>query len=488
MWRRIRLIACLLLCLPLLLAAATDKTDGQQSTAILVDVQGAIGPATKDYIHRSLQAAQDRNASLFIIRMDTPGGLDASMRDIIKEILASSVPVVTYVHPSGARAASAGTYILYASHVAAMTPATNLGSATPVSIGGGDNTLPGKQPVEPPALPGMPEGKQDQPADGESPAANGADKESASDEADTAKPGDDAMRHKIINDAVSYIRGLARLHGRNADWAERAVREAANLPAEEALAMNVIDIVANDLDDLLQQIHGRKVKVQGKEITLDTLIITVETIEPDWRNELLSIITNPNIAYVLMLIGIYGLIYEFSNPGAIFPGVVGAISLLLALYAFQVLPINHTGLALILLGVGLMVAEAFAPSFGMLGIGGVVAFVFGSIILMETDNPLFQISITLIISFTVISAAMVLLLVGLLVKLRSRKIVSGVEEIPGMTGEVLADFDGTGQVRVHSEIWQARCDSALKKGQKITVDGIDGLTLKVSPITTEKEK
>ncbi len=418
----------------------------------LLTIEEAIGPATDDYIERALAAAEQQRAPLVVIRMDTPGGLDTAMRGIIKNIINSAIPVASFVAPSGSRAASAGTYILYASHIAAMAPGTNLGAATPVQIGG----------ITPPA----PKDKaKDQDNDKSPPAAN-----------------DDALKRKAINDAVAYIRGLAQLRGRNQEWAEKAVREAASLPANEALQMRVIDIVATDIDDLLKQLDGRKVTVLGVERTLHTAGLKVRQVEPDWRSRLLSVITNPNVAYILMLIGIYGLIFEFSNPGAIVPGTVGAICLLLALYSFQLLPINYAGMALILLGVALMVGEAFQPSFGMLGIGGVIAFVIGSIILMDTDAPGFGIDISVIVTFAVISALIFIFVVGMAIKARRRAVVSGAEELIGSEATVMNDFEHEGRVFVHSETWQACSNTPLQKGQQVRVTGMKGLTLQVEPI------
>ncbi|HET9680017.1 MAG TPA: nodulation protein NfeD, partial [Gammaproteobacteria bacterium] len=302
----------------------------------MLTVEGPIGPAIAQHIISGLENAAQARADLVILRMDTPGGLSTAMREIIKAILASPIPVVTYVAPKGARAASAGTYILYASHIAAMAPATNLGAATPVPVGGAP-----------------------------------ADKPESDSEKNNADEGS-AMQHKVINDAVAYIRGLAELRGRNADWAEQAVREAASLPAEQALEKNVIDVMATDVADLLQKIDGKTVIIDGQAIKLDTSGMVIEKIETDWRTDLLSILTNPTIAYMLMLAGIYGLMFEGFNPGAILPGVVGAVCLLLALFAFQLLPVNYAGVALIVLGIGFMVGEMFVPSFGALGLGGLI--------------------------------------------------------------------------------------------------------------------
>ncbi len=433
--------------------SAAIGADSQDGVILQLSIEGAIGPATDDYVEQALESANQRGAHLVIMRMDTPGGLDTAMRRIIKNIINSEVPIVTYVAPSGARAASAGTYILYASHIAAMAPGTNLGAATPVQIGG----------VSPPG-----DTNKDKPTQ-------------ASQDSNA-----DTLKQKRVNDAVAYIQSLAQMRGRNQEWAEKAVREAASLPASEALALNVIDILATGMTDLMQQIDGREVIVQGKARTLQTSSRVIVPLEPDWRNRLLSILTNPNVAYILMLIGIYGLIFEFSNPGAIVPGTVGAICLLLALYSFQLLPINYAGMALILLGVALMVAEAYQPSFGVLGIGGLTAFVIGSIILMDTEAPGFGIDISVIIIFAITSALVFIVAIGMAIKARRRPVVSGKEELVGGIATVAGDFDQHGTVIIHSEHWNAVSDVALAKGQQVIVTDVQGLTLHVTPIDIDK--
>ena len=446
--------------------AMTAQGESEVSGAVVVlEINGTIGPATGDYIERSLEKANQQQAELVVIRMDTPGGLDTAMRSIIKQIAASTVPVASFVAPSGARAASAGTYILYASHIAAMAPGTNLGAATPVQIGG---------------LPGGEEKKEE--------AKQEESKQEEGDKDEPAKVPGGAKNRKLVNDAAAYLRSLAQMRGRNADWAEKAVREAVSLPAEEALRIGVIDLVATDLPDLLRQIHGRTLTVKGREKTLSTENANLVSIEPDWRNRLLSVISNPNIAYVLMLIGVYGLIYEFSNPGAILPGTVGAISLVLALFAFQALPVNYAGVALILIGLALMIGEAFAPSFGALGLGGMVAFIIGSVILIDTDAPGYGISLPLIVSFAVVTTLTLVLVVGMAVKSRQRPVVSGREELIGAQGLAVGAFAGEGSVRVHGELWKARTDRMLNDGQSVRVTGREGLTLLVTPATKNEEQ
>jgi membrane-bound serine protease (ClpP class) len=379
--------------------------------------------------------------------MNTPGGLDHSMREIIEAILDAHVPVVTYISPQGSRAASAGTYILYASHVAAMAPATNLGAATPVQVGG----MPGA-----PSDPGK-DGGQQQDEDGKT-----------------------SMERKIINDAAAYIKGLAKLRGRNETWAEQAVRQAASLTAEEALEKQVIDIMADDLTALLQQLDGRQIDVKGRKITLDTDALVIERITPDWRSSVLAIITNPNIAYVLMLIGIYGLILEFSNPGIILPGVVGTICLLLALYAFQVLPINYAGLALLAVGLAFIISEMFVTSGGILGIGGVIAFTVGSILLF--DDEYIAVSTPLIGGTALVAGGFMLWILRRFSTLRHRQVVSGAEYMIGRTGVVTEDFTGRGRVEVDGESWLAESNVPLSAGQPVRVKAIDKLVLKIEPV------
>ncbi len=423
---------------------------------ILLEVKGAIGPAVADYLVRGIENAEGRNAQLVVLRMDTPGGLDSSMREIIKKIVAARVPIATYVAPSGARAASAGTYIIYASHIAAMAPATNLGAATPVQISPG--LLPERKPIS----------------------------DDEGEEGETDKVPGDAMQSKIVNDAAAYIRGLAKMRGRNAEWAEKAVREAASLSSEDALAAGVIDVVADDLTGLFRALDGRSVDVLGEERVLRTAGAIPDVLEPDWRSRLLAIITNPNVAYILMLLGIYGLFFELSNPGSILPGVAGAISLLLALYAFHILPVNYAGLALMLLGIAFMVAEVFAPSFGALGVGGAIAFIVGSLMLMDTEVEEYTLSMPLVIGFAVATMAFFTLVLSMVARLRRKPVVSGQEEMIGSLGEALEPFDARGSVRVHGERWEARTGQPLVKGQSVRVKAIEGLVLTVEPDSEER--
>jgi membrane-bound serine protease (ClpP class) len=440
----------------LALGACLVAPAGAAAPAIdVIPVTGAIGPATADFIVRSIERAEHDGVDLVVLQMDTPGGLDTSMREIIKAILGSRVPIATFVAPGGARAASAGTYILYASPVAAMAPGTNLGAATPVAIGGPESPGP---PVAP---------------------ADKKDKEPAAEKSDKST---DAMTRKQVHDAAAYIRGLAQLYGRNADWAERAVREAVSLSADEALKEHVIDLVAADVPDLAKKLDGRTVKVAGAERTLHTANAAITTLAPDWRTRFLAIITHPSIALILLTVGFYGLVFEFMSPGMVLPGVAGAIALLIGLYALQLLPISYAGLALIVLGLGFIVAEVFLPTYGSLGVGGVIAFAVGAMMLVDTDIPGFGVPPSLVVVLAITSAAFVFLVAGAALKARRRPVVSGREQMIGSVGVALDDSSGEGWVRVHSEQWRAQSAEPIKQGQRVRVTGRDGLVLKVKPI------
>ena len=422
------------------LAGFMRPAAGGDAPVLALAVSGPIGPATALRVERALQRAGQQQAALLVLQLDTPGGLDGAMRDIIKSILAAPVPVAVFVAPQGARAASAGTFILYAAHVAAMAPATNLGAATPVAIG-----LPG-------AAPERPQGPASAP---------------------------DAMAAKRLNDAIAYIRGLAQLRGRNADWAERAVREAASLDARAALAQGVIDLVAADLPELLRRLDGRELPLGERRVRLATAQAPVQWLEPDWRDRLLATLSNPGVALALMTLGIYGLLFEFASPGFVLPGVVGGVCLLLGLYGLQMLPINHAGLALLLLGLGFMVAELFMPSFGALGLGGLVAFAFGAAMLIDSEAPGFAIPWTLIALLALSSAAFVFGVVGLAVRARRRPLVGGAAALVGVRGELIEQDGDLGWARVNGTPWRVRGVAGLRPGQPVRVTGVDGLTLRV---------
>ena len=448
--KRIALFAAFILAISTVAARA-------DTNVVVLNIKGAIGVATADYVLSGIEHAETSNSDLIIIEMDTPGGLMTPMRDIIQAILGSSVPVATYVTPAGARADSAGTYILLASHIAAMTPTTHLGAATPVAMGWGGDDAPAKD----------------------------ASDEESDDDAETAPPSGPAMERKVLNDAIAYIRSLAERYDRNADWAEKAVREAATLTAREALEQNVIEFVAENRAELLRMIDGVEVEIDSEIVTLATDNVVIEEYEPSWRIKILSAIASPETVLLLGLIGLYGLMYEGLNPGAIVPGVVGVICLLLAAYGLQVLPVNYAGLALIIVGLALMTAEAFAPSFGALGLGGIAAFIFGAIMMFDSDIPGFGISITFVVTIAAIFALLFIWLLSYLLKLRKRGAVSGKDSIIGGFGTAMQSFTGAGKVWLEGEAWAAESSVAVEKNQQVVVRGLDGLTLEVEPMVEQ---
>jgi membrane-bound serine protease (ClpP class) len=425
------------------LALACVHAYAQPAPVVALNVAGVISPASAEYIERGLARAEREKAQLVVLTLDTPGGLDTSMRKIVQDVLASPIPVATYVAPSGARAASAGTFILYASHVAAMAPGTNVGAASPVSIG-----------LTPPAAPGDKDDKKRVP---------------------------DTHERKAMQDASAYIRSLAQLRGRNVEWAEKAVTEAASLSAEEAKSQKVIDVVATDANDLRAQIDGRRIVVASGERTLRLAGAPTIAFEPDWHFRVLANITDPSVAMILMLLGVYGLLFELGNPGLVFPGVMGAVSLLLGLYALHLLPVNYAGLALMALGLAFMIGELFVPAYGSLGIGGIVAFVVGAMMLIDTDLPGFTSPWTLIVSLAIATAVFVFVVVRMAIRARRRPIVSGVTSLVGADGEMLDDATDTGWANIRGETWQVKTDGRVARGQKVRVVAVDGVLPRVAP-------
>lgn len=434
----------------LLQQAPTRAADSDQPLAIVIKIEGMIGPATLDLIDRNLKAAADEHADIVVLEMQTPGGLYESMQTIIQHILDSPVPVATYVSPPGARAASAGTYILYASHIAAMAPSTNTGAATPIHMGD-------TRPME-------------------------SNDPSMVKQAATPVS---TLDHKMVNDAAAYIRGLAELRGRNAEWAERAVRDADSITATEALSKKVIDLIAIDTNELLDKVDGREVKMAGaKTMKLHTKGARIENIEADWRTGLLELITNPYVAFLLITIGTYGIIYECLHPGVFLPGVAGVICFILGLFAMNVLPVNYTGLALMLTGIGLMVGEAFAPSFGALGIGGAISFAVGASMLYDSKDPGFGLDPWFIGGITVLTLVVFSILLTVILRSRRRPTVTGLEELKASTGEVLKWSQGKGELRVTGEIWAgvaASPEYIINPGDRVGIVAVDGLTLVVKP-------
>ncbi len=398
---------------------------------MLLKVDGVINPARAEFVVKAIKKANEKRFSLIIMELDTPGGLDTSMRSIIKEMIGSAVPVVVYVSPSGARAASAGAFITIASHIAAMAPGTNIGAAHPVSVG------------------------------------EKMDKE---------------MAKKVTNDAAAYIRSLAESRGRNVRWAEDAVRKSVSATEKEALELRVIDLVAKDLDELLNKINGKKVRTVFGEVTLKTADAKIIREEMGFRQRVLDLISDPNVAYILMLLGIYGLFFELTNPGSIFPGVLGGICLILAFYAFQTLPVNYAGILLIILAIILFILEVKIVSHGILTLGGIISMIIGSIMLFESPAPFFKLSLYVLLPAVIVTALFFVITFSLAFKAWKRKPVTGAEGIVGLEGIARTDVKEDGMVYVRGEIWSAMSDEPIKSGERIRVEAVSGLRLKVKKI------
>jgi membrane-bound serine protease (ClpP class) len=432
------------------LAMAVPAAAQTANRVLITEVSGAIGVATVRQVSRAIDQARDQKAAALILRLDTPGGLVTSTRDLIQRIIASPVPVIVYVSPSGARAASAGTFLAYASHIAAMAPGTNIGAATPVEIGG----VPGLPPPRP-----TDQNKEDRKA--------------------PATKQQTAAEQKAVNDVVALLRSLAQLRGRNAEWAEKATREAATLTAIEAQKEGVVEIVATTVDDLLAQVDGRKVTAGGAEIALATRNAKTEVITPDARTRLLSVISDPNLAFILLMIGVYGLLLEFWTPGTFVPGVIGGVSLILALIALSVLPLNYGAFGLLLLGLALMIGEAFAPGLGILGIVGLLSFVVGAYFLFEGAGSDIEIAVSLplIMGMAVLTAAMVFGVGTFALKARRRAVVTGAEQLIGARARVVDWSGSSGHVHLQGEVWAARSSVPIHPAGSVRVVGRDGLTL-----------
>lgn len=420
-----------ILCI-LFLSGIYTLSHSAQKKVYLVKYDGIINPVAGEYINGAIKKANEYDATALMIELDTPGGLDTSMRDIVKEISNSAVPVIVYVSPTGARAASAGVFIALSAHVAAMAPGTNIGAAHPVAVGGGQM--------------------------------------------------DKTMLKKVENDAAAYIKSIAEKRGRNAKWAEDAVRRSVSITENEALKLKVIDVIAENKDKLLGLLNGREIITSAGKVRLETKGVSIEELPMGLRHRILNALSNPNVAYILMILGIYGLFFELASPGAILPGVVGAICLILAFYAFQTLPVNYAGLALIILGVILFIAEIKIVSYGLLSVAGVIAMVLGSIMLMNTDVPFLKISWMVILPAVLLTAIFFIFAVGMAVKAHKRRPVTGIEGLEGETGEAYTDIDSEGKVFIHGEIWNAKSEEAIMKGEKVKIVSADGMMLVVKKI------
>lgn len=489
MFRSFRLILFLLLVLTVPLSAVISPAGGEEAAGAApavarIVVDGPISPVTADYILSHIEQAEEENMTLLVLQLDTPGGLVTSTRKIVKGILSSRVPVAVHVAPPGARAASAGVFITMSGHIAAMAPGTNIGAAHPVNLGGGNPLAPdekqnpekrGNEEGDPSTSSGQ--GNEDKAADQDTePGTRNPERES-----EAPASGEDVMGQKILNDTVAFARSIAERQGRNADWAEKAVRESVSVTEKEALKLNVIDVVAEDTRDLLEAIDGRSVKVSGEDIVLSLQNSRIVDRPMKFRHRVLMALSDPNIAYILMMLGIYGLFFELANPGVILPGVVGGIFLILAFFSFHVLSINYAGFLLIFLGIVLFILEVKVVSYGMLSVGGIVSLFLGSMMLFDTGEPYVKLSISIVLAFTLTTALFIVLGLTLVIKSHRKKPTTGVEGMIGEHGVASTDIDNTGKVKVHGEIWSATSTEPIKAGDSVVVKSVERMKLTVAP-------
>ena len=473
-WRTIIFVS-LVFTVPLAAAldtAGEDKADDGRAVVAHIIVDGPITPVSADYIQKQVAKAQSEGLDLVVLELDTPGGLVSSTRDIVKTILGSEVPIAVYVSPPGARAASAGVFITMAAHVAAMAPGTNIGAAHPVNIGGGNPLSPKKETPEEEKR-----GKGEEESDSE-PGTRNSEPESGAPAADDA----DVMGQKVLNDTVAFARSIAEKQGRNADWAERAVRESVSVTETKALELNVIDIIAEDIDDLLEAMDGMSIKISGEEVVLAVAGGEVVERPMGWRHRVLGALSDPNVAYILMMLGIYGLFFELANPGVILPGVLGGIFLILAFFSFQVLPINYAGFLLIIVAVILFILEVKVVSYGMLSVGGIASLFLGSIMLFDTAEPYYRLSLSLVAGVTAFTALFFIVGLGLAIRVQRKRPTTGAEGLIGETGVVTLSLNPEGTVKVHGEIWKAVADGNIETGGKVRVKAVKGMVVKVEEI------
>ena len=487
---RMILFLCLALAVPLtavLDSAGDEKVENGSPVVARIVVDGPISPVSADYIQKEVEKAQSEGLDLIILQLDTPGGLMTSTRQIVKTLLGSEIPVAVYVAPPGARAASAGVFITMSAHVAAMAPGTNIGAAHPVNIGGGNPLSPGKKEDQEKTKPGNEE--KEKKADGEKDQDTGPKTKDPKPESESPASGDqDVMGQKVLNDTVAFARSIAERRGRNADWAERAVRESVSVTETEALELNVIDIIAEDLDELLEAIDGMSVKIAGEEVVLAVKGGTVVDRHMGWRHRILATISDPNVAYIFMMLGIYGLFFELANPGVILPGVLGGIFLVLAFFSFQVLTINYAGILLIIVAVILFILEVKVVSYGMLSIGGIASLFLGSIMLFDTAEPYYRLSLSLVVGVTAFTALFFVVGLGLAIRIQRKKPTTGSEGLVGDMGIVTAPLAPQGTVKVHGEIWRAVADGRIESGSRVRVKSVEGMMLTVEEIKNAEEK